>query len=161
MNDTDFLDVWLSLFYQYPTKNYYLNLIGKFYNKSSYLKNALLNICEEYSYLEWVQHKIFHLLSDSEFNFSTVELSNIWKKYHLKLTPYSKKSFYLIFLNHLDYAQSLFPTIIRSIRKEENSGDLFLREWLLYNFDSDYFNRYKNVSRTKVLELAKKLDYAK
>jgi hypothetical protein len=68
-------------------------------------------------------------------------------------------TFYLIFIIHLDFSQSLFSTIIRSIKKEERNEFIFLREYLLFKFNSDHFNIYDNISKEKVFELAKKLDY--
>jgi hypothetical protein len=151
--ETEYLDIWISLFRDNPYDESYLNILSNFYRKGSELKNKLLSIYDEFYYLEWVRHKIALILSNVDFDYSKSELSIIYQSYYKNLTHYECLSFYLIFMIHLNPDDSLFSTIVMRISNDEMEKQLFIKEWIVFRMD------YNDVSVKKILEVKKNIGY--
>lgn len=129
-----YLEKWILLYEHSLHDISILNILNKYYVKTKKLQENLLYVFNKYHYLEWVQHKIAIILSSKEFNFSTNELSDLYRDHIDKLTNYSRLSFYLIFLTHLDIKDSLFVTIKRRL-KEDDKELFYFKDWIIFQLE--------------------------
>jgi hypothetical protein len=148
----DYLELWILLYENSLNDSRILKILDEYYTKTEKLKTSLLYLYHKYDYLEWVQHKLAIILCAKEFNFNSNELSEFYRNNIDKISVYARLSFYLFFILKLDVEDSLFSTIKRRLKKDDQ-GLFYFKDWIIWQL------RYLNTSNEKLMEVINLIGY--